>query len=817
MYTRNEKVTPVYIEDEMKSSYLDYAMSVIVGRALPDVRDGLKPVHRRILYAMQGLGLSSNKPYKKSARVVGEVLGKYHPHGDVAVYDALVRMAQDFCLRYPLIDGQGNFGSVDGDAPAAMRYTEVRLSPLSEELLADIDRETINFMPNFDDTLKEPTILPSRIPNLLINGSSGIAVGMATNIPPHNLGEIVEALVKLIDLPEVTVEKLIEIVPGPDFPTAALIFGREGIKEAYTNGKGIIKLRARTSIEKVKKRDRERIIITEIPYQINKSNLLETMASLVREKKIEGISDIRDESDKDGMRIVVELRRGEEPTIILNQLYKHTQLQTTVGVIMLALVDGRPRVLNLKQCLQLYLEHRKQVVRRRTEYDLKRAEIRAHILEGLKIALSRLDAVIKTIRESREVDQARGNLMKRFKLTQEQAQAILDMRLQRLTGLERKKINEEYLDLIKRIVKLQSILASEQQILNIIKDELLKVKEKYADRRRTEILDETTDFSVEDLIAEEDMVITISHANYIKRLPVSTYRQQQQGGKGVTGAGTKEEDFIEHLFIASTHQYILFFTNSGRVYWLKVYEVPQAGRLSKGKAIINLLRLSPEEKITAFVPVREFDASHFIVMVTERGIVKRTALAAYSHPRADGIIGLTLDKGDRLIEAKLTRGSEELVLATEQGKAIRFKEAEVRAVGRTARGVKGLKLEKKDRVVGMQVIDTAKQCPKGKEATLLSVTANGYGKRSLFSEYRTQSRGGKGVVNIKTTERNGSVVGIERVVDRDELMLISSQGRVIRIPIAPIRVLSRNTQGVRLIRLDKKDEVVGVARVVKEE
>ena len=808
MYARNEKVTPIYIEDEMKSSYLDYAMSVIVGRALPDVRDGLKPVHRRILYAMQGLGLASNKPHKKSARLVGEVLGKYHPHGDVAVYDALARMAQGFCLRYPLIDGQGNFGSVDGDAPAAMRYTEARMSPLSEELLADIDRETIDFVPNFDETLKEPTILPSRLPNLLINGSSGIAVGMATNVPPHNLGEIVDALVKLIDEPQVTVEELIKIVPGPDFPTAGLIFGRDGIKEAYATGKGLIKLRARTSIEKVKG-EKERIIVTEIPYQVNKTNLLETMASLVRGKKIEGITDIRDESDKDGMRIVMELRRGEEARIILNQLYKHTQLQTTVGVIMLALVDGRPRVLSLKECLRLYLEHRKRVVRRRTQYDLKKAELRAHILEGLKIALSQLDAVIKTIRESRTVEVARQNLMKRFKLTEEQAQAILDMRLQRLTGLERKKVNDEYLELIKRIVKLQAILASEQQILGIIKDELLKVKEKYADPRRTEILDRSVDFSVEDLIAEEDMVITISHANYIKRLPVSTYRQQHRGGKGVTGAGTKEEDFIEHLFIASTHQYILFFTDSGRVHWLKVYEIPQAGRLSKGKAIINLLRLSSEEKITAFVPVKEFDKRYSIVMVTERGIIKRTNLSAYSHPWAAGIIGLTLDKGDRLIEVKLAEGNQELVLATEQGKAIRFKETNVREVGRTARGVKGIRLEKNDRVVGMQVVD--------KEATLLSVTANGYGKRSPFSEYRTQSRGGKGVINIKTTERNGLLVDIERVVDRDELMLISSQGMVIRMPVAPIRVLSRNTQGVRLIKLDEKDKVVGVARVVKEE
>ncbi len=810
MYTRNEKVRPVNIEDEMKKSYLDYAMSVIVGRALPDVRDGLKPVHRRILYAMQDLNLASNKPYKKSARIVGEVLGKYHPHGDTAVYDSLARMAQDFCLRYPLIDGQGNFGSIDGDAPAAMRYTEVRMAKLSEVLLADIDRGTVDFMSNFDDSLTEPRVLPSRVPNLLVNGSSGIAVGMATNIPPHNLGEVVDALIKLIDEPGITFEELIKVVPGPDFPTGGLICGREGIREAYRSGKGLIKLRGRASTETVKKGgERERIIITEIPYQVNKSNLLASIASLIREKKIEGVSDLRDESDKDGMRIVLELRRGEEVQVVLNQLYKHTQMQVTVGVIMLALVDGRPRVLTLKECLESYLRHRREVVSRRTQYDLKKAELRAHILEGLKIALSKLDAIIKTVRESREANEAREKLMKRFKLSREQAQAILDMKLQRLTGLERKKIDEEYLALIKQIVQLQSILASEKQLLGVIKEELLQVKEKFGDERRTEILDASTDFSREDLIAEEDMVITVSHAGYIKRLPVSTYRQQHRGGKGVTGAGTKEEDFIEHLFIASTHHYILFFTDSGRIHWVKVYKLPQVGRLSKGKAIVNLLALEPGEKITAFLPVKEFDDDHFLVMATERGVVKRTSLMAYSHPRAGGIIGLTLDEKDRLIEVKLTQGAQEIILATERGKAIRFPEKEVRSVGRTARGVKGVSLGEQDRVVGMEIV--------GEEATLLSVTAHGYGKRSLFSEYRTQSRGGKGVINIKTNQRNGLVIDIARVVDADELMLMSSQGKVIRMPMEPIRVIRRNTQGVRLINLDEKDAVVGVARVVRED
>ncbi len=809
MYTRNEKIKPVSIEDEMKTSYLDYAMSVIVGRALPDVRDGLKPVHRRILYAMQDLGLVSNKVHKKSARVVGEVLGKYHPHGDTAVYDSLVRMAQNFSCRYPLIDGQGNFGSIDGDAPAAMRYTEVRMARLSEELLADIDRETVDFMPNFDESLTEPKVLPSRVPNLLVNGSSGIAVGMATNIPPHNLREIIDALVRLIDNPDLDFEELIKTVPGPDFPTGGLICGRAGIRDAYRSGRGLIKLRGRASIETVKKGgERERIIITEIPYQVNKSNLLENIAHLVRDKKIEGVSDLRDESDKDGMRIVLEMRRGEEAQVSLNQIYKHTQMQVTVGVIMLALVDGHPRVLTLKECLENYLRHRREVVRRRTQYDLKKAELRAHILEGLKIALANLDAVIKTIRESREVAEAREKLMKRFELSREQAQAILEMRLHRLTGLERNKVEDEYLALIKQIVRLQSILASEQQLLGVIKQELFKVKEGFGDERRTEILDADTDFSIEDLIAEEDMVITISHTGYIKRLPVSTYRQQHRGGKGVTGAGTKEEDFLEHLFIASTHHYLLFFTDSGKVHWVKVYEIPHAGRLSKGKAIVNLLALEPGEKTTAFLPVKEFDDRHFLVMTTERGVVKRTNLTAYSHPRAGGIIGLTLDEKDRLIKVELTEGKQEILLATEQGKAIRFREKDVRLVGRTARGVKGINLEKKDRVVGMEIVD--------EEATLLSVTAQGYGKRSLFSEYRTQSRGGKGVINIKTNRRNGLVIGIAKVVDKDELMLISSQGKVIRMPVEPIRVIRRNTQGVCLINLGGKDEVVGVARVVSE-
>ncbi len=803
----NEKVVPVYIEDEMKASYLDYAMSVIVGRALPDVRDGLKPVHRRILYAMQDLGLTSNSAYKKSARVVGEVLGKYHPHGDAAVYDAMVRMAQNFSCRYVMIDGQGNFGSVDGDAAAAMRYTEVRMSPLSEELLADIDMETVDFIPNFDGTLQEPKLLPARIPNLLVNGASGIAVGVATNIPPHNLSEIVDGAVKLIDNPEVSIDELVKIIKGPDFPTGGIIFGEKGIKDAYTTGRGQIKLWGRASIDEMEG-GKERIIITEIPYQVNKANLLMDIASLMKEKKIEGISTLRDESDKDGMRIVIELRRGENSKIVLNKLYKYTQMQVFIDVNMLAICDGRPRLLNLKECLKLYLEHRQEVVRRRTRYELSRAEKKAHLLEGLRVALEELDAVVKTIKESRATDDARKKLISKFKLTDEQAQAILDMKLQRLTGLERQKINDEYIKLIKKIAKLQRILASPRQILDIVKDELLEVKKRYGDERKTDIQGERADFSIEDLIAREDMVITISHAGYIKRLPVSTYRQQQRGGMGVTGAITKDEDFITGLFIAFTHDNLLFFTDRGRVHCLKVYELPQAGRVSKGTAVVNLLKLNSDEKVTAFLPIRNFDERCFIVMVTEQAVVKRVNLALYRHIRRGGIIAINLDDNDRLVNIKLTSGNEELFIATASGKAIRFPEEEVRVVSRTARGVRGIQLAVDDKVIGMEIASP--------EDSVLSVTENGYGKRSLFSQYRLQRRGGKGLININTSERNGRVVGIEKVGTGDEVILISSYGKAIRIP-SPRRILSRNTRGVRLIKMQPGDRVVGVVKVIKEE
>jgi DNA gyrase subunit A len=801
------KVVPIYIEDEMKTSYLDYAMSVIVGRALPDVRDGLKPVHRRILYAMQDLGLASNRAYKKSARVVGEVLGKYHPHGDTAVYDSMVRMAQDFSCRYPLIDGQGNFGSVDGDAAAAMRYTEVRMSPLSEALLADIEMETVNFAPNFDGTLQEPKLLPARIPNLLVNGTSGIAVGVATNIPTHNLSEVIDGVVKLIDKPEVSIDELGKIITGPDFPTGGIIFGKSGIKDAYATGKGQIKLWGRASIDEIEG-GKERIIVTEIPYQVNKANLLMDIASLMKEKKIEGISALRDESDKDGMRIVIELRRGENGEIVLNKLYKYTQMQAFISVNMLAVHNGRPLLLNLKECLEFYLEHRQEVVRRRTQYELKKSEERAHLLEGLRIALDNLDAVIKVIKESAVVDEAREKLILKFRLTSEQAQTILDMKLQRLTGLERQKINDEYIELVKKIARLQGILASPRQILDIIKNELLEVKKKYGDKRRTEIREERADFSIEDLIAEEDMVITISHAGYVKRLPVSTYRQQQRGGTGVIGVVTKEEDFITGLFIASTHDNLLFFTDKGRVHRLKVYELPQAGRVSKGMAVVNLLKLNPDEKVTALLPIRNFDEGRFIVMVTEQAVIKRVNLALYGRIRTGGIIAINLDDGDHLVNVKLTSGNEEFFIATASGKAIRFPEEEVRVVGRTARGVRGIRLGADDRVIDMEVTSG--------EGTVLSVTENGYGKRSLFSEYRKQHRGGKGLININTSERNGRVIGTERVSSDDEVILISSQGKAIRIP-TPRRILSRNTRGVRLIKIQPNDRVVGVVRVIKEE
>ncbi len=808
MYTRNEKIVPIYIEEEMKASYISYAMSVIVGRALPDVRDGLKPVHRRILYAMNELNLDHSKPYKKSARIVGEVLGKFHPHGDVAVYDSLVRMVQDFSLRYPLVDGQGNFGSVDGDAPAAMRYTEARMALITDEMLRDIDKDTVDFVPNFDESLTEPTVLPAAIPNLLINGSSGIAVGMATNIPPHNLGEVVDGVCMLIDNPEATVKDLMRVIKGPDFPTGAAICGREGIKNACTGGRGIIKLRAKASIEE-QKQGKEAIIITEIPYQVNKASLIEHIAKLVQEKKIEGISDVRDESDKDGMRIVVELKRDVTAQVVLNLLYKHTQMEETFGIIMLALVNGRPVVLNLKQALEEYIKHRKIIVTRRTIFELNKAKKRAHILEGLKIAVGHIDEIVKLIKKSKNTNEAKESLIKRFALSELQAQAILEMQLQRLTGLEREKIDQEYLELIKKIELYGSILKSETKIYTMIKEEALAVKEKYANPRRTDIVAETEDLEIEDLIAEEDVVITISHAGYIKRLPVSAYHKQKRGGRGVTGGELKEEDFIEHLFIASTHEHILFFTNKGKVFWVKVHEIPQASRTSKGKAIVNLVQLSAGEKISAFVPVKEFKEGNYLVMATKQGLIKKTEISAFSNPRKGGIIACTLEAGDELIGVALTDGHQEILLGTREGKAIRFPESQVRNMGRAAKGVKGITLNKKDEVIDMEIFK--------KDATLLTITSLGFGKRTDLSQYRIQSRGGKGIINVKVTKKNGEVVGLKTVIDKDELMLITTGGIIVRCPAKDIRATGRSTQGVRVIRLEDKDKLSGVARVIMEE
>jgi DNA gyrase subunit A len=808
MYARNEKVVPVYIEEEMKDSYINYAMSVIVGRALPDVRDGLKPCHRRILFAMKELGVEHSKAYKKCARIVGEVLGKFHPHGDVAVYDTLVRMAQDFSLRYPLIEGQGNFGSVDGDSPAAMRYTEARLSRITDWMLLDIDKNTVDFMPNFDGSLQEPTVLPACLPNLLVNGSSGIAVGMATNIPPHNLREIAEAVMFVVDEPGCDPKDLLKKVKGPDFPTGGIIRGYEGIRNAYTTGRGLLKVHAKAFIEE-QKNSKEAIIIKELPYQVNKANLIESIADLVADKKIDGITDLRDESDKDGMRIVIEARRGTNSKVILNQLYKHTQMQTTFGVIMLALVDGRPCVLNLKEVLEEFIRHRKEIVIRRTKYDLEKAQDRAHILEGLKIALKELDRVIKIIRGSKDPQEAKAELIKKIELSDRQAQAILEMQLQRLTHLERDKIDKEYLELIKKIELFKSILESEKKVLEIIKQEMKDLCEKFGDTRRTEVLPEAEELEIEDLIAEEDVVITISHAGYIKRLPVSGYRKQRRGGKGVTGAEMKEEDFIEHLFIASTHDYMLFFTDKGIVHWLKVHEIPEAGRTSKGRPIINLLMLGQGEKISAFVPVRQFKEGEYLVMATKNGTIKKTALTAYSNPRKGGIIGITLEKDDGLIEVQRTGGNAELFLATREGKAIRFKESQVRDMGRGAKGVRGINLGKKDSLIAMEV---AKQ-----DQAVLTVTQEGFGKRTEFKEYRIQSRGGKGIINIKVTGKNGEVVGIKTVSDKDELMLITEKGMIVRSPVKDIRTTGRSTQGVRLMKLDKGDKISSVAKIVPED
>ncbi len=808
MYAQNEKIVTVPIEDEMKKSYIDYAMSVIVGRALPDIRDGLKPVHRRILYAMKDLNLEHNKSYKKSARIVGEVLGKYHPHGDSAVYDSMVRMVQTFSLRYPLVDGQGNFGSIDGDSAAAMRYTEARMAAISREMLIDIDKETVDFAPNFDESLQEPTLLPAAVPNLLINGSSGIAVGMATNIPPHNLTEIIDGVIALIENPEITTQELIKKIPGPDFPTGGIICGREGIKKAYETGRSPIKVRAKANIEQ-QKNNRESIVITEIPYQVNKTNVINNIVKLVQEKKVEGISDVRDESDKDGMRFVVELKRDANAQVVLNLLYKHTQLETTFGIIFLSLVNGQPKILPLKQILYYFIEHRKVIIVRRTKFDLRKAQERAHILEGLKICLDNLDEVIKTIRQSKTTNEARLALIEKFGLSEAQSQAILEMQLQRLTALEREKIESEYLELIKKISYLKSILADPKKVLAIIKEELSALQKKYGDERRTQIIAQLDDFEIEDLIAEEDMVITLSHAGYVKRLPVSTYRKQKRGGKGVSGLGMRDEDFVERLFIASTHDYLLVFTDKGKVFWLKVYEIPQAGRLAKGKAIVNMLQFSPGENIAALIQVKDFEEGKFLIMCTANGQIKKTDLMAYSKPRKGGINAITIRDQDKLISCRLTDGNHEIFLATFGGKAIRFSESNVRQMGRTASGVRGISLSKKDKVIGMELVD--------REATLLTVTENGFGKRTKVDAYRTQTRGGKGIINIKTTDANGMVVGLNTVVDKDELMLITSSGMIVRCPIKDVRTTGRSTQGVRVMRLKGKDKIVAVARVEAKE
>jgi DNA gyrase subunit A len=803
------KEVPVVIEDEMKKSYIDYAMSVIVSRALPDVRDGLKPVQRRILVAMDELGLAHNKAPRKSAKISGDVNGNYHPHGTTAIYDAMVRMAQDFSLRYPLVDGQGNFGSIDGDSAAAERYTEARMTRPAEDLLADLKKETVEFVPNYDETRQEPLVLPGKLPNLLMNGAAGIAVGMATNIPPQNLVELTEGIIKVIDDPDVADEKLLKIVKGPDFPTGGIIFGRAGVREAYLTGRGRIVVRARANAE-THANGAECIVITEIPFMVNKTNLIEAIADLVRSGKIEGIKDIRDESDRDGMRIVIDLKRDAQAAVILNQLYKRTQMQTTFGAILLALADGVPRVLTLKQMIEHYIAHREDVIVRRTKFDLDKAEARAHILEGLKKALDHIDAIVQLIKKARDVDQARGQLMKKFKLSEVQAQAILDMRLQRLTGLQRKKIEDEYKETIKLIATLKGILESRAKVLGIIKDDLRAAAAAYGDDRRTEIVEATTDFTIEDLIAEEDMAISISHTGYIKRLPVGAYRRQRRGGKGVTGMGTKEDDFVEHMLIASTHDYILFFTETGQCHWLRVHEIPQAGRAAKGKAIVNILQLNPGESVRAFVPVREFDEDHFVVMATKRGVVKKTRLSAFAHPRRGGIRAMAIDAKDELIDASMTDGSCDIFLAKKMGKAIRFHESDVREMGRTARGVRGTLLEKKDEVVGMAAVV-------GQSGTILSVTANGYGKRTSISDYRVIKRGGKGVISIKASKRNGPVVAAKVVSDSDEVMIMTTKGVMIRLPVAGISVIGRNTQGVRIINLGSGDQVTDVACIASGE
>ncbi len=803
-----ERQTPIPIEEEMRRSYLDYAMSVIIGRALPDVRDGLKPVHRRVLYAIQELGLAWNRAYKKSARVVGEVLGKYHPHGDAPVYEALVRMAQEFSLRYPLVDGQGNFGSVDGDPPAAMRYTEVRLARIAQELLADIDRDTVGFVPNFDESLQEPTVLPTRLPNLLVNGSAGIAVGMATNIPPHNLSEVVDGLVRLIDNPAATIDDLVGIITGPDFPTRGYIYGTGGIREAYTTGRGTITMRAKAHAEKMRG-GREAIIVTELPYQVNKASLIEKIAELSREKKIEGISEIRDESDREGIRIVLEVGRGEIPQIILNQLHKHTPMQSTFGVIMLALVDRRPQVVNLKEMLEAFIRFRREVVTRRTRFDLARAEERAHILEGLRKAVEQLDVVIRLIRGADNPETAKDALMRRLDLTEIQAKAILDMRLQRLTQLERHKIVEEHQQTLVLIADLRDILASEGRLMGIIKDELLALKAEYGDERRTEILTETTELTIEDLLADEEMVVTITRSGYIKRTHVDLYRSQRRGGKGVTGMETKEEDIVEDLFIATTHSYLLFFTSRGKVHWLKVHEIPEGGRQAKGKAMVNLLSLGENERVATVLPIREFEAGGFILFATKQGKVKKTELEAYSHPRAGGIQAIALEEDDEVMAARRTDGQREVVMSTKKGMIIRFSEEEVRPMGRVAAGVRGIDVEEEDEVISAEVVQEG--------AALLTVTERGYGKQTPLGEYRLQGRAGKGIIDIKTGGRNGNVVGAVQVRQGDDILVVTTKGKIIRVHAPDVSSQGRNTWGVRVIDLDPDDQVGSVARVEAEQ
>jgi DNA gyrase subunit A len=794
---------PISIEDEMKGAYLDYAMSVIIGRALPEVRDGLKPVQRRILYAMFREGLLPNKKYSKCAGVVGEVLKKYHPHGDTAVYDALVRLAQDFNMRYPLVDGQGNFGSIDGDPPAAYRYTEARLASIAEELLADIDKDTVNFIPNFDETTEEPVVLPSKIPNLLINGASGIAVGMATSIPPHNLGEVIDALILLLDKGDTTIQELMTHIKGPDFPTGGTIHGVEGIVQAYNEGKGLIKVRAKARIER-EYRGGENIIITEIPYQVNKVRLIEKIAELVRDKKIEGISEIRDESDRDGIRIVLELKRGELAQYILNNLYKHTQMESTFSITMLALVNGQPRILNLKQLLQYFIQHRKDIVIRRTKFELTKAEEKAHILEGLKIALDYLDAIITLIRRSKTPQDAKNALINNYPLSETQAQAILDMKLQRLTGLEREKILTDYKDTLMEIERLKAILQSEQLITTIIKDELLEIKNKYSDERKTEITAETKEITIEDLITDEEMVITLSHQGYIKRNPLSAYRSQRRGGKGQTGMETREEDYVKNLFIGATHDYMLFFSNLGRLYWLKVYQIPEAGRSAKGKALINLLAISEGEKITTALPVRDFKEG-YLIMFTKKGLVKKTSLEKYSNPRGKGIIAITLDKDDELIAVRKTNGKNDVIIGTKKGIAIRFNEEDVRETGRIAKGVIGIRLEDGDEVVSAEIAE--------EKTSILSVTEKGYGKRTKIEEYPLQRRGGKGVISIKITEKGGDAVGLLQVREEDEIIMITSSGMLIRTEVSKISEQGRNTQGVRLMNVEGDDKIVSIGRV----